>query len=67
MLRRCLKTNGGITMKYKMISEYGNETAYAEDEATKARLESLGFREEKTTHSHRKSVGKNETENTDRT
>lgn len=54
-------------MKYKMISEYGNETAYAEDEATKSRLESLGFREEKTTHSHRKSVGKNETENTDRT
>lgn len=32
---------------YRLVSEYGNEVAFAEDEATKSRLEKIGFREEK--------------------
>lgn len=53
---------------YVMISEYGNEIAYAEDEATKEHLEKLGFKEEKKEkRTARKGAEKNERENSDRT
>lgn len=52
---------------YVMISEYGNETAYAEDEATKERLIELGFKEVKIPkRTSGKGAGKNEAKNTDR-
>lgn len=52
---------------YVMISEYGNETAYAEDEAAKERLIELGFKEVKIPkRTSGKGVGKNEAKNTDR-
>lgn len=50
---------------YTMISEYGNEIAYAEDEATKERLIGLGFKEQKKRTSG-KGAEKNEAKDTDR-
>lgn len=54
---------------YTMISEYGNEIAYAEDETTKERLISLGFKLKETVNKKRtsgKGAEKNEAEDTDR-
>lgn len=57
----------GAVEMYTMISEYGNETAYAEDKATKERLLALGFKEVKTEkRTSGKGAGKNEAKNTDR-
>lgn len=53
---------------YTMISEYGNEIAYAEDEKTKERLINLGFKvkEEPKKRTSGKGAKKNEAEDTDR-